>query len=168
MNCQQIRKLIPVYLDDELAAADRQRVAEHLQTCADCRAEARAIEKSWALLDTFKAIEPDPNYRKRFWQSVDAHVPWHARLGQLVQRLFLQQRWVPAAAGAALVILISAITIGQYLQKPQMPADLAALDDTEMEMVANIEFIENYEIIQDIDFFSDFEIIEKLNGPEAS
>lgn len=168
MNCQETKKLIPVYLDDELEAADRQRVAEHLRACADCQAEVQAIEKSWELLGAIKAIEPDPNYRVRFWRSVDTRSPLHARILQHVQTVFLQRRWVPAMAAAAIVLLVSVITIVQYLQKPQVPAVLAALNDTELEMVANIELAEDYEIIEDMDFFSDFEIIENMNGLEAS
>ncbi len=168
MNCQETKKLIPVYLDDELEASDRQRVAEHLRACADCQAEARAIEKSWELLGAIKAIEPDPNYRIRFWRSVDTRSPLHARILQRVRAAFLQRRWVPAIAAAAIVLLVSVITIVQYLQKPHVPAVLAALNDTELEMVANIELAEDYEIIEDMDFFSDFEIIENMNGLEAS
>ncbi len=168
MNCQETKKLIPVYLDHELEAADRQRVAEHLRACADCQAEVQAIEKSWELLGAIKAIEPDPNYRVRFWRSVDTRSPLHARILQHVQTVFLQRRWVPAMAAAAIVLLVSVISIVQYLQKPQVPAVLAALNDTELEMVANIELAEDYEIIEDMDFFSDFEIIENMNGLEAS
>ncbi|MGD9013367.1 MAG: zf-HC2 domain-containing protein [Desulfobacterales bacterium] len=168
MNCEEIKKLISGYLDDALEVADHQRVTEHLQACADCRAEARAIEKSWELLGTIQDIEPDPNYRVRFWQSVDARQPWPARILQHIQSLFLQRRWVPAAAAAAIVALISVITIGQYLQKPQLPAVLATLNEAELEMVANIDLIEDFEIIEDMDFFSDLDIIEQINGREKS
>lgn len=168
MNCQETKKLISVYLDNELETADHQRVAEHLRACADCQAEVRAIEKSWELLGAIKAIEPDPNYRVRFWRSVDTRSPLHASILQHVQTVFLQRRWVPAMAAAAIVLLVSVITIVQYLQKPQVPAVLAALNDTELEMIANIELAEDYEIIEDMDFFSDFEIIENMNGLEAS
>ena len=168
MNCHEIKKLIPIYLDEEIEAVDRQRVDDHLQTCADCRAEIRAIEKSWELLDTIKAIEPDPNYRLRFWQAVDARQARPVSILQRIQNLFWQQRWVPVAAAAAIVLLVSVITITSFFQKPQLPAVVAALDETELEMVANMDLIEDYEIIQDMDFFSDFDIIEQINDSETS
>lgn len=166
MNCQETKTLIPIFLDDELEAEDRQRVADHLRTCADCRTEAWEIEKTWELLGAAKAIEPDPNYSLRFWRSVDARRPWHARVLQHVQTVFVSQRWLPATA--AIVLLICAITVFVHLQKPQMPAALTALAEIELEMFANIELVEDFEIIQEFDFFTDFEIIESLNGPEAS
>ncbi len=168
MDCQEIKKLIPVYLDDELEATERQRVAAHLRACADCRAEARAIEKSWELLAEIKEIEPDPNYRIRFWRSVDARMPWYATLGRYFQPVFFQQRWLPAVAGAAIVVMISIIAVVQFLQSPQMPSVLAELKDTELEMVATLDLAEDYEIIQDMDFFSDFDVIENMNGLETS
>ena len=168
MNCQQTKKLLPVFMDDALDSDQRQQVADHLAACADCQAEARALEKTWDLIGTLKAIDPDPNYRVRFWRSVDAGHPWHARLLQVVQSLFAQPRRVPAAAGAAIVVLLGVITVSQLLQKPQIPSVLAGLKDAELEMVAKLEMVEDYEIIQDMDFFSDFEIIEKLNGLGAS
>ena len=168
MDCQEIKKLIPVYLDDELEAAEKQQVSDHLRVCADCRAEAQAIEKSWELLAEIVEIEPDPNYRTRFWRSVDARKPWYAKIGPYFQPVFLQRRWVPALAGAAIVVMVSVFAINQFLLKPPLPTVLTELKDTELEMIANIDLVEVYEIIQDMDFFSDLDVIENMNGRETS
>jgi predicted anti-sigma-YlaC factor YlaD len=167
MDCLEIKKLIPLYLDHKLSSADYQQVETHLQDCADCQSEARAIQQSWDLLGEIKAVEPDPNYMSRFWRSVEAQVPWYAKLYENVQAIFIQRRWVPALAGAVIIVLISAIATVQYLQKPQTVAVLAELDEAEMEMIANIDLAEHYEVIHELDFFSDFEIIENLNGLET-
>jgi anti-sigma factor RsiW len=45
-ECETIRDLLVDYADGELAAADGQRVAAHLESCADCRAEMRLLERS--------------------------------------------------------------------------------------------------------------------------
>ena len=167
MDCHEIKKLIPLFLDHELSAADDQQVEAHLLNCPECRTEARAIEKSWDLLGEIKAVEPDPNYMIRFWQSVDAQMPWYAGLYKNLQAVFLQRRWIPALAGAVIVVLISMIATVQYLQKPPAVAVLTELDEAEMEMVANIDLAEHYEVIYELDFFWDFEIIENLNGLET-
>ena len=168
MNCQETKPLIAIYLDDALDADERQRVAEHLKSCADCRAEAREIEKTWELLGAADAIEPDPNYRIRFWRTVDARRPWHTRALQYVQTAFVNSRWLPATAAATIVLLISVIGLYQYLEKPQMPAVLTALNEIELEMFSNLELVEDYEIIQEFDFLTDLEIIESINGQGAS
>jgi predicted anti-sigma-YlaC factor YlaD len=167
MDCHKIKNLIPLYLDHELSAADYQQVETHLQNCTDCMSEARAIQQSWDLLGQIKAVEPDPNFMSRFWRSVDAQMPWYSKLYENVQAVFFKRRWVPALAGAVIVLLISTIATVQYLQKPQTVAVLAELDETEMEMIANIYLAEHYEVIHELDFFSDFEIIENLTGLET-
>ena len=167
MDCHKIKKMIPLYLDHELSAADYQQVETHLQNCVDCQSEARAIQQTWDLLGEIKEVEPDPNYMSRFWRSVDAQMPWYAKIYENVQAVFLQRRWVPALAGAVIVLLISTIATVQYLQKPHTVAVLAELDEAEMEMIANIDLAEHYELIHELDFFSDFEIIENLNGLET-
>jgi hypothetical protein len=45
-ECETIRDLLVDYADGELVAADGQRVAAHLEVCADCRAELRRLERS--------------------------------------------------------------------------------------------------------------------------
>ena len=168
MDCQEIKKQIPIYLDQELETAKHREVETHLLGCPDCRREARAIEQSWDLLGKIEALEPDPNYIARFWRSVDAQMPWHAKIFKNVQSIFLQRRWVPALAGTVIVVLVSTLATVQYLQKPLAPAELAELDESELAMIADIDLAEHYEIIRELDFFSDFEIIENLNGFEAS
>ena len=168
MNCQEAKRLIPLFLDQELSGADHRQVADHLETCDECRSEALAIEKSWELLGVLETIEPDPNYRIRFWQSVDARSNRHSRILQSIQSIFVQQRWIPVTAAAATVLLVSVISIMQYSQRPGVPEDLAMLNSTELEMIADIELAENYEIIEDIDFFTDFDIIEEMNGSITS
>ena len=168
MDCDEVKKLIPLYLDHVLSDADDQQVEAHLQNCPDCRREARAIEKSWDLLGEIKAVAPDPGYMARFWQSVDEQTPRYTKIYQDVLAVFQQRRWVPALAGALIVVLISTIALVQYLQKPNAVAVLAELDEAELEMVANIDLAEHYEIIHELDFFTDFDIIENLNGLGAS
>ena len=168
MDCQKIKKLIPIYLDKELEAARHRQVETHLLGCPDCRREARAIEQSWDLLGEIKALEPDPNYIARFWHSVDAQMPWYAKIFKNVQAIFLQRRWLPALAGAVIVVAVSTLATVQYLQKPLATAVLAEIDEAELAMIADMDLAEHYEIISELDFFSDFEIIENLNGFEAS
>jgi predicted anti-sigma-YlaC factor YlaD len=37
MNCEQIKGLLSVYLDDQLTIHQRQVVAKHLDICIECR-----------------------------------------------------------------------------------------------------------------------------------
>jgi hypothetical protein len=168
MDCRKIKKLIPIYLDHELSSDDHRLVAEHLRTCPDCLAEARAMEKTWEVLGELDEIKPDPRYITRFWRALDAQMPWYEKKLRDVQAVFLQRRWVPVLAGAAALVLIGGLVRYQFLQKPEAVPVLAELNAAELEMVVNFELAENYEIIDDIDFFSDLEIIENLDESEIS
>ncbi len=168
MDCRKIKKIIPIYLDHELGADDHRLVAEHLRTCPDCLAEARAVEKSWEMLGELDEIKPDPQYIARFWRALDAQMPWYEKILRDVQTVFFQRRWVPVLAGAAVIVLVSGLVTFQFLQRPKTVLVLAELNEAELEMVANFDLAENYEIIQDIDFFSDLEVIENLDEFEIS
>ncbi|MHC4916218.1 MAG: anti-sigma factor family protein [Planctomycetota bacterium] len=52
MNCEQVRELLPVYVesDPSLTAAERKVVAGHLEACPQCAAEAEVIGEQVALL----------------------------------------------------------------------------------------------------------------------
>ena len=45
INCNIIRDILPLYLDDVVSDETKQMVEEHLQSCASCRAEASAMKK---------------------------------------------------------------------------------------------------------------------------
>ena len=168
MDCREIKKLIPIYLDHELSADDRRLVAAHLSACPECLAEARALEKSWEVLGELDEIKPDPQYIARFWRTLDAQMPWYQKIMSEVQTVFLQRRWVPVLAGAAVIAVVSGLVTLQFLQRPETVPFLAELNAAELEMVANFDLAEDYEIIQDIDFFSDLEVIENLDESEIS
>jgi predicted anti-sigma-YlaC factor YlaD len=168
MECRKIKKIIPIYLDHELSADDHRLVAEHLRTCPDCLAEARTIEKSWEVLRELDEIKPAPQYIARFWRALDTQMPWYEKILRDVQTVFLQRRWVPVLAGAAVIVFVGGIVTLQFFQRPETVSFLAELNATELEMVVNFELAEDYEIIKDIDFFSDLEVIENLDGFEIS
>ena len=45
MNCNIIRDILPLYMDDVVRDERKQMVEEHLQSCASCRMEASSMKK---------------------------------------------------------------------------------------------------------------------------
>ena len=45
-SCGRVRSMLPAYGLEELSAADREAVREHLRECSDCRAEAASADPS--------------------------------------------------------------------------------------------------------------------------
>lgn len=71
MQCEQVRELIPWYVNGTLSRAEATAVAEHIAQCAVCREDlAQTIQLS---LQVRLAIEEDtPPLPKRVWETVQA------------------------------------------------------------------------------------------------
>ena len=55
MNCERIREQIPEVLAGRLDKAAREKLEEHLEGCAGCRAEVAELNAVWRGLETLKA-----------------------------------------------------------------------------------------------------------------
>lgn len=61
MSCDVIS--LSAYLDGELSSADRSRVEEHLQRCAECRRELARLDKTRTVLAVWASEQPDFHQR---------------------------------------------------------------------------------------------------------
>jgi hypothetical protein len=61
MNCKELRDLLPAFHDGCLAAADRDRISAHLQTCPACAAEQDRITALEEHLQTLARSSPTPD-----------------------------------------------------------------------------------------------------------
>ena len=168
MNCAQVKKLIPVYLDGELEGDEIRLVKEHLAACPACQQEMRAFEKSWEMLDTWEDIEPTPGYVSRFWSTVSQQRPWQEKLSRFVRERLLNRRLTPALATACVVVLVGLFALRIYWQVQESQNLLVDLSEEELEMVENMELVENFDILENMEFLEDLEIIENLDALESS
>lgn len=51
MNCGQVRRLLPPFLDEELSGRVREQIASHLASCPTCRTELEALKADMGLLE---------------------------------------------------------------------------------------------------------------------
>ena len=58
-------------------------------------------------------------------------------------------------------VVVGVLSLQNY-QKTKEAQIFASLNETELDIVENIELVENYEIIEDIEFLEDWEVIENL------
>jgi len=94
MDCREIRKLLPAAVDRQLETDDQQRLDEHLQSCAACRAELEDLRKTVGYLQHIEevetptwmtekimaqiraeAVQPAPSWRKRLFGAWPANLP---------------------------------------------------------------------------------------------
>jgi len=60
MNCGQVKRLLPPFLDEELSGGVREQVASHLASCPACRTESGALKADLSLLEEFETPEVTP------------------------------------------------------------------------------------------------------------
>ncbi|HEY6103208.1 MAG TPA: zf-HC2 domain-containing protein [bacterium] len=128
MNCAEVRELLVETLSGTTPPDLRRAVAAHLASCAECRAEAAALEETAQLL---RGV-PDAHLRDEHWDvfmtQLDARLateqrrPWSR-----VQRWLRQPRhaWTAAGATAVLVAALGIALLGQggRLREADRPPD---------------------------------------------
>ena len=60
MNCGQVKRLLPPFLDEELSGRAREDTASHLASCPACRAELEALKADIGLLEQAGTPEVRP------------------------------------------------------------------------------------------------------------
>ncbi len=71
MNCEQVKELLSVYLDNELALEDRRSVTCHLHFCTDCSALLAEFRHFDALLSRLPRIEPRRSLEEKIFSSTE-------------------------------------------------------------------------------------------------
>ena len=54
MTCEETTPLLMDRLQGDVSPADEERLAAHLATCAECRAEVAAMTETWSNLGSFE------------------------------------------------------------------------------------------------------------------
>jgi anti-sigma factor RsiW len=60
MNCGQVKRLLPPFLDEELSGGVREQVTSHLASCPACRTELEALKVDMGLLEQVSTPEVTP------------------------------------------------------------------------------------------------------------
>lgn len=134
MNCAQVRRLIPPFVDEELSGGERDGVSSHLASCPACRAELEALKADLGLLEQVVAPEVSPFLVTRVMAEIrhpaKAEVGSHAfgvRLSRLVGSL-----------AAALVVAVS-IGAGVFLGSGLAQASPETASDSTEAAVSYVE-----------------------------
>src|SRR5512143_3660564 len=72
MNCGQVRRLLPPFLDQELSGRTRDGVTSHLASCPACRSELAALKADLALVERVPMPEVSPFLATRVMAEVRA------------------------------------------------------------------------------------------------
>ena len=103
MNCERFEER----MSDYLAGRSTPELDAHLETCADCRAEAERLRGIWQNLGLIGAGQPSRALRGRFYQSLEAYQHGRETAAQPKQPWFRLP--VFQLAYAALLVLIGVV-----------------------------------------------------------
>jgi hypothetical protein len=111
MNCTQVRTRLPELLYEDLPAADREQLKEHLARCQECRSEYASLQQVQQTLNTVPA--PDI--------SVDLPLLYRRVVDHQAQAGRRWRRFAFAVGGlAAAVILVLALRLEIRLGREQV------------------------------------------------
>ena len=164
-------ELIP-YLRGELSAAERARVAAHLDGCAQCRESAQA--SSTILSRLARAVddvrEPEwADYRAELKRKLRAAQAGRSRGRWWADLQLPVFGWPSIAMGAAAVaVLAIAIVMHRGARSPQAPG----VDQLELQQElssADVGLLANYRVVEHLDLLENYDVIEHLDelGPEG-
>jgi hypothetical protein len=127
MNCERIREQIPECLAGQLDATSRERLIEHLETCAACRADLAELNVVWRGLEAMPQPEPGRSMRSRFMETLEAYQEGYQeaqrRQSYTGSARAWWQGWWPSRpvwqAALAAGLVIAGIAAGRYLAAPR-------------------------------------------------
>ena len=126
MECEDIRKRLKAFLDDDIEEDDGTAIQEHLEHCPGCAGVARQLKQLSGVLQSWKAEEPPGNLYERLQAGLESRESWWRKV------------WTPAFAGRAVlrfaevaVVVFVTLAVSRHFQKPS-PArpddDLATIN----------------------------------------
>ncbi|MBI1846369.1 MAG: zf-HC2 domain-containing protein [Candidatus Rokubacteria bacterium] len=151
-------ELIP-YAKGELAAAEHERVAGHLATCAACRESLAAFG---GILESLARTAPEPpavpwgRYRTELREKLEArrHRAWTA----------WWRRPVPLALSASLAAALVFIAV----RGGQQPATVDVASVEQAVLGARLDLLRQYGIVENLDLLENLDVIHNLDGLETS
>jgi hypothetical protein len=125
MNCDQVQKMLPGYLEGGLSKTENALIAKHLTACADCRAVFAEYEQARKMVGSLEEVEPPPGFAGRIMARVEEEEGRRRGLaGKLFYPLHIK---VPVQALAAVAVAVLAIQAYRTVEPEKQPVPPAAV-----------------------------------------
>lgn len=164
MRVEHPETAIVPYLTGDLASPEREQVAEHVGSCAECRRVADAFR---ATLDGLAASRPEPPPLHRGPYRVELREKLDRRLGRR-ERTAAWRWWrpIPVALSAALVGVLVYLAVGTNLHPPRVAelsptAELSSVEETLIG--GRLELLRQYSLLEQLELLEDLDVIRNLD-----
>src|SRR5204862_543795 len=120
-------------LGGRLDKAAREKLVEHLETCAACRTEVAELNAVWRALESLKPAGPDPVMKTRFMEVLEAYKAGAGQASEL-PRARLRGGWfIPMRPAWQLVLAASLLIGGVFLgRNTAQPPPVALMPSPEV------------------------------------
>jgi anti-sigma factor RsiW len=162
------REKLIAYLDGELDEAEARAWEARLEREPQLRAEAEALSRTWAMLDSVPPAETSPTFSSQTLQRVSAVFPAVQKTAPRRPGWLFLGVWVALVVVAGVVGFagMNALTRPTPVPAPSTPAELANVDEL---LVRDLRVIENkriYELVDDLPFLRELAADPDLFGDE--
>lgn len=106
-NCENIRRKLSRYVDNESPTKEKDLIESHLETCAQCLAEKEELQKLTAIFDEVPDIVPAKNSETRFWERVRQKEP--RRFRKRIRSLVTEWELIPTYYSAAALLFLGLV-----------------------------------------------------------
>jgi hypothetical protein len=132
MSCERFREQVPECLAGRLDPAAREKLVEHLESCAGCRTEVAELNAVWRAMESLKPKPedaPGAAAKARFLAALEGY---RAGMGVAAEKQPRRVLWFPQRplwqAAMAAGLLLAGIFAGRYVAAPRPEApELAQL-----------------------------------------
>ncbi|MEA3409736.1 MAG: zf-HC2 domain-containing protein [Candidatus Eisenbacteria bacterium] len=113
MRCDDVKRRLAEFMEEELEASEQAAVLEHLATCDACASELAAYERTMMFLEDDGYVEPDSFYWTRFQAGLRARLRDRGRRFVFVPRF---ENLTPRLAPIVAAVLLFGVGLGVGLQ----------------------------------------------------
>lgn len=112
LYCNEVKKLLPLYMDNMTNQIETEAIAAHLKTCAECRLELEFLQSIQETAHNFPKIKVSDNFNSSLHTKLIA-----AKNENRSQVLSKIKKTVTLTASAVAVIAISVVSLGVLKEK---------------------------------------------------
>ena len=167
MNCENVKKIIPAFLEEALDPGQAQSVKDHLLSCAVCAREMKRYEQTWDMLTKWKNIEPSADYVSRFWTVFSQEPSWHEQILLNFNNFFLPRKRAPSLAAFCVIVIVVFFAMRNYQQNQEVNTLLAALSPEDLEVIENIDLAQHFDLLDNWELIEDWDALEELEALES-
>ena len=145
--------LLSALMDNELTGKPQDDLRAHVAQCVVCQTEMIALKTVDGAVKEISQIDPSPGFNHQFWSKIDevhekkAH-PWGI--------------WVLNWRSMVAAGLTAGLAIGLYMGIFYPGKNTIHVNQEDLFMAENLEFLSDYEVLQHLDLLEDWDAVNEM------